>query len=92
MDIRLVHSLPQYHKIVSTHGELAPRNIHVQDARIVPIVDRELPGFNPDDWEYVKSILSADFNSFWVTERVADRFLPSHVQELAYFLHARDCI
>ncbi|OAA78873.1 Protein kinase-like domain protein [Akanthomyces lecanii RCEF 1005] len=42
------------HRIVFTHGDLAPRNIVVQDGRISGIVDWEESGWYPEYWELVK--------------------------------------
>jgi hypothetical protein len=37
-----------------TRDDLAPRNILVRDTKIVAIFDRELSGYYPDYWEYIK--------------------------------------
>ena len=42
------------HRIVFTHGDLAPRNITVQDGKIVGVVYWEDAGWYPEYWEYVK--------------------------------------
>lgn len=42
------------HRIVFTHGDLAPRNIMVRDSKITGIIDWEDAGWYPEYWEYVK--------------------------------------
>ncbi|KAL1738701.1 kinase-like protein, partial [Schizophyllum fasciatum] len=39
------------HRIVFTHGDLAPRNILVRGDRIVAIIDWEESGWYPEHWE-----------------------------------------
>jgi aminoglycoside phosphotransferase (APT) family kinase protein len=46
--------LRTHHRIVFTHGDLAPRNIMVQDCKITAIIDWEEAGWYPEYWEYVK--------------------------------------
>ncbi|KAK5658582.1 hypothetical protein OQA88_1975 [Cercophora sp. LCS_1] len=42
------------HRIVFTHGDLAPRNIMARDCKIISIIDWEEAGWYPEYWEYVK--------------------------------------
>ncbi|PMB73316.1 hypothetical protein BM221_000737 [Beauveria bassiana] len=42
------------HRIVFTHGDLAPRNIIMQDGKISGIIDWEDSGWYPEYWELVK--------------------------------------
>ncbi|OAA36782.1 Protein kinase-like domain protein [Beauveria brongniartii RCEF 3172] len=44
------------HRIVFTHGDLAPRNIMMQDGKISGIVDWEDAGWYPEYWELIKFI------------------------------------
>lgn len=44
------------HRIVFTHGDLAPRNIMVRGHRIVAILDWEESGWYPEHWELVKAL------------------------------------
>ncbi|KAM0666490.1 hypothetical protein MY8738_005680 [Beauveria namnaoensis] len=44
------------HRIVFTHGDLAPRNIMMQDGKISGIVDWEESGWYPEYWELIKFI------------------------------------
>ena len=47
------------HKIVFTHGDLAPRNIMIsKDFVITGIIDWEYGGWYPEYWEYVKAKVS----------------------------------
>ena len=89
MVIRFINSMPN-HDIVLTHNDLAPRNILVRDGYVVAILDWELCGFNPSYWEYVKAYLWADWQWPWIADQLVDQVLEPHLQELSYFLHARD--
>ncbi|KIH91134.1 hypothetical protein SPBR_01954 [Sporothrix brasiliensis 5110] len=51
--VRRLQSQPR-HRIVLTHGDLAPRNIMVRDGRVVALIDWEEAGWYPEYWEYVK--------------------------------------
>ncbi|CAK7232493.1 hypothetical protein SEUCBS140593_008279 [Sporothrix eucalyptigena] len=42
------------HRIVLTHGDLAPRNVMVRDGKIAALVDWEDAGWYPEWWEYAK--------------------------------------
>ncbi|KAL1893922.1 hypothetical protein Sste5346_006063 [Sporothrix stenoceras] len=42
------------HRIILTHGDLAPRNIMVRGGKIVALIDWEDAGWYPEYWEYVK--------------------------------------
>ncbi len=45
--------LPRSKVSVSTHGDIAPRNILVDESgRITGIIDWELAGWYPEYWEY----------------------------------------
>ncbi|CDO73059.1 hypothetical protein BN946_scf185007.g113 [Trametes cinnabarina] len=57
------------HRIVFTHGDLAPRNILVQGYRVVAIIDWEESGWYPEHWELVKALWYPGFpkkNTSWV--------------------------
>lgn len=60
----------------------------VKDARIVGIIDWEMSGFYPKYWEYVNGYLYANFDHFWMRERVLDRLLTPWPVELAILFHA----
>lgn len=42
------------HRIVFTHGDLAPRNIMIKDGKITGLIDWEESGWYPSYWEVVK--------------------------------------
>ncbi|EGX87893.1 protein kinase domain protein [Cordyceps militaris CM01] len=53
--------LPHSDKSVFTHGDLAPRNIMVDDAgRITAVLDWEYAGWYPDYWEYMQMMKFCD--------------------------------
>ena len=49
-DVQRLHLLP--HKIVFTHGDIAPWNILVHNGHVSAILDWEASGWYPDYWEY----------------------------------------
>ena len=44
------------HRIVFTHGDLAPRNILVKGGKVVALIDWEESGWMPEHWELVKAM------------------------------------
>ncbi|KAJ8518342.1 hypothetical protein ONZ45_g4560 [Pleurotus djamor] len=42
-----------------THGDLSPRNILVQDGKVIAVLDWETFGWYPDFWEYMAALRSA---------------------------------
>ncbi|KAG6876625.1 hypothetical protein C0992_012225 [Termitomyces sp. T32_za158] len=50
------------HRILFTHGDLAPRNIIMRDDVVVAIVDWEESGWLPEHWELVKAKWSPGMN------------------------------
>ncbi|KAF9802224.1 hypothetical protein IEO21_09929 [Rhodonia placenta] len=44
------------HRIVFTHGDLAPRNILVRGGTVVAMIDWEESGWFPEHWEFVKAM------------------------------------
>lgn len=46
------------HRIVFTHGDLAPRNIIVKDGKVAALIDWEQSGWYPEHWELVKAMWS----------------------------------
>lgn len=53
------------HRIVFTHGDLAPRNIVVHDGRISGLVDWGDAGWYPEYWELVKVMWFPDIDKAW---------------------------
>ena len=44
------------HRIVFTHGDLAPRNILVKGGEVVALIDWEESGWFPEHWEFIKAM------------------------------------
>ncbi|KAL7628852.1 hypothetical protein AAE478_000367 [Parahypoxylon ruwenzoriense] len=57
--------LPRSSVSVFTHGDLAPRNIMVQESRITGIIDWENSGWFPDYWEYA-NIMKPSVDHDWM--------------------------
>ena len=54
-------------KFVLTHGDLAARNIMVQDGRITGIVDWEYSGFFPEYMEYaLATVIHDNIEEWWL--------------------------
>ncbi|KAL4790580.1 kinase-like protein [Aspergillus venezuelensis] len=52
------HALLDTHEIVFTHGDLAPRNILVDDSgNVTAVLDWEYAGWYPEHWEYIKALV-----------------------------------
>lgn len=74
------------HRIVFTHGDLAPRNIIVRDGKIVGLLDWEDAEWYPEYWEYVKFFqhVGADVRDWW---RFADDIFPeTYADELVDYI------
>ena len=57
--------LPRSNRSVFTHGDIAPRNIMVDDEnKITGILDWEYAGWYPDYWEYAQIMRPAFYGSF----------------------------
>lgn len=92
MVIRFIRALPQHHRIVLTHGDLAPQNSLVKGSRVVAIIDWEFSGFYPEYWEYFKSHLFPDRESSWMRDHIFDKILDPFTMELAHLMHATNII
>ncbi|THH14272.1 hypothetical protein EW146_g6046 [Bondarzewia mesenterica] len=44
------------HRVMFTHGDLAPRNIIVREDEILAVIDWEHAGWYPEHWELVKAL------------------------------------
>ncbi|CAK7245296.1 MAG: hypothetical protein STHCBS139747_006872 [Sporothrix thermara] len=74
------------HRIVLTHGDLAPRNILVRDGAIVALIDWEDSGWLPEYWEYVKLFQRmAAMERDW-PDYAADMFPQQYPDELVDYL------
>jgi aminoglycoside phosphotransferase (APT) family kinase protein len=73
--MRRLYQQNSENEIVFTHGDLAPRNILVEEGRISGIVDWEQAGWYPEYWEYVKAMWTCidTWETVWPLEVV--RFL-----------------
>ena len=74
------------HRVVFTHGDLAPRNIIVRDGKIVGLLDWEDAGWYPECWEYVKFFqrTGTDVRDWW---RYADDIFPeAYADELVDYV------
>ncbi|KAF2171802.1 hypothetical protein M409DRAFT_18035 [Zasmidium cellare ATCC 36951] len=91
MVVGFIKSMPP-HNIVLTHSDFAPRNIIVQDDKVVAILDWELTGYYPAYWEYVKAYYRPNWSSDWIKDRVLDDILEPYPLEHAVMLHTRDII
>ncbi|KAI1163059.1 kinase-like protein [Nemania serpens] len=80
------------HEIVLTHNDFAPRNILVQGAKVVAIIDWELAGYYPDYWEYCKAMRRPDWLSGWITEKALDRILQPRLKELSVMWNTTEII
>lgn len=56
------------HDVVLAHGDLAPRNIMVDDGEITGIIDWETLGWYPDFWELMMAAKGSSLSSKWKTE------------------------
>jgi hypothetical protein len=86
-----IRALPQ-HCIVLTHSDFTPRNVLVDQGKVVAILDWEMAGYYPGYWEYVKAYYRPDWNSSWFRDRVVDSMLPPYHIEHAVLLHTRDIV
>lgn len=84
-----IRALSTDHKIVLTHGDLAPRNILVHEGEVVAILDWEMSGYYPEYWEYHKAYYPPHWDSSWFRRLVMDKSLKPFPLENAVLLHAR---
>ncbi|OAA66002.1 Protein kinase-like domain protein [Niveomyces insectorum RCEF 264] len=82
----------QGHDIVLTHGDLDPRNILVQGAQVVALLDWEMAGYYPAYWEYCKAMRRPRWESGWVKDRAVDRILPPWRKELSVIWNLNEVI
>ena len=70
--------LPRSDKSVFTHGDIAPRNIMVdEDGRILALLDWESAGWYPDYWEYANLIQlsgDSDWKAWMARTRLEERW------------------
>lgn len=73
------------HNIVLTHNEFDPRNILVQGAKVVAILDREFSGFYPGYWEYCKAVSCPAWEHPWNRSRTVDQIMRPYYKEISAF-------
>ena len=77
------------HRIMFTHSDLTPQNILVDEQNnIVSILDWEMAGWKPEQWEYLKATWLSEPDEGWPT--FMDRILPDYQDQLD--LHIEMCI
>ena len=79
-------------EIVLTHGDFAPRNILLQNTKIVAVLDWELSGYYPEYWEYVKALWRPQWEPSWIKDNVVEQVLQEYLTELAILWHTREII
>ncbi|EGX94033.1 Protein kinase-like domain [Cordyceps militaris CM01] len=80
------------HNIVLTHNDFDPRNILVQGAKVVAILDWEFSGFYPEYWEYCKAVSCPDWEHPWSRSRAIDQILRPYYKEISVFWNSGDVI
>jgi aminoglycoside phosphotransferase (APT) family kinase protein len=75
------------HEFILTHGDISPRNILVQNGKVVAVLDWEMAGYYPKYWEYVKALYRPAWESGWIKDRAVNKVLQPYLIELAVFLH-----
>lgn len=76
------------HHIIFTHSDLVPRNILVDDQNnIVSILDWEMAGWRPEQWEYLKTMWMGQYDEGWPA--FVHRILPDYHDQLE--LHNEMC-
>jgi serine/threonine protein kinase len=68
------------HRIMFTHSDLTPRNIMINDGRIVAILDWEFAGWYPEYWEFVKALYGDEWQTEWPL--LVDKKFPMYHYEL----------
>ena len=77
------------HRIMFTHSDLNPRNILVDDQNnIISILDWEMVGWKPEQWEYLKATWIADPDGGWPA--FMQQVIPGYQVQLD--LHIEMCI
>lgn len=71
------------HSINLAHGDLTPRNIIINNKKIVGIIDWENAGYYPEYWEYVKSRIGVSWDNIWFSK--VEKFLEPYYYEYSVF-------
>jgi serine/threonine protein kinase len=76
------------HRIMFAHSDLTPRNILLDDQNnIVSILDWEMAGWRPEQWEYLKTMWMGQYDEGWPD--FVHRILPDYRDQLD--LHNEMC-
>ncbi|RDB19914.1 hypothetical protein Hypma_012967 [Hypsizygus marmoreus] len=67
------------HRVVFTHGDLAPRNIFVKGGQVVAIIDWEESGWFPEHWQCVKAWWCPGLDKDW--DAMIPDFVPQNYEE-----------
>jgi len=74
--------------VVFTHSDIVPRNILIDDDnKIVAILDWEMAGWMPEQWEYVKAMWIGQYDEGW--PEFVSKFLHSYDDDLR--MHNKMC-
>ncbi|KAF8889280.1 kinase-like domain-containing protein [Infundibulicybe gibba] len=83
----LVHQTP-CRRVVFTHSDIMPRNILLDsNNNIVSILDWEMAGWRPEQWEYLKSMWMGQYDPGWPD--YVPLFLDAYKEDLQ--LHMKMC-
>lgn len=63
-----LREIGEEHDIILAHGDLAPRNIMVDDGEITGIIDWDTLGWYPDFWELMMATKGSGLSSKWISE------------------------
>ncbi|OAR00252.1 hypothetical protein LLEC1_03469 [Akanthomyces lecanii] len=80
------------HDIVLTHNDFDPRNILVQGAKVVAILDWEFSGYYPEYWEYCKAVSCPNWEHPWSRSRAIDLIIKPYYKEISVFWNSGDVI
>lgn len=80
----LIHKmLLSNHTINLTHGDLTPRNIIINNKKVVALIDWETLAYMPEYWEYVKSRIGVSWDNIWFSK--IELFLNPYYYENSVF-------
>jgi aminoglycoside phosphotransferase len=79
-DIKRIRArMSDHHRVLFTHGDLAPRNIFVKGDRVVALIDWEHSGWYPEYWEYVKAKYCHMLDTSW--DEAISRIIPQNYED-----------
>ncbi len=80
------------HDVILTHNDFDPRNILVQGAKVVAILDWEFSGFYPEYWEYCKAVSCPDWEHPWNRSRAIDQIIQPYYKEISVFWNSSEVL